>query len=356
MVADPRFFHKAAALSPGKVMALTGGRYLRDEAGSPSWRVRDVAEASTVNAADACIFITDRKRLTDLADKKFAVCLISEALVERVGDLRGRFVVCENAQHAFVRIVHALYAERDMAGASSMAPNNDMGDAQIDPQIDVGASVDATAIIAAGAVIKRGAKIGPYAIIGPGVEVGEDTRIGAHVCIEHALVGSSVTILPGAKVGQAGFGFFEAAGSLIRMPQIGRVIIKDDVEIGANTTIDRGTIGDTIIGQGTCIDNQVQIAHNVVLGKQCLLAAHVGISGSCIVGDGVVFGGRAGLADHIMVGDGARIAANAGCMRDIPAGETWAGSPAQPIRKFMREVAALGKLANVRTVKKQAID
>ena len=164
-----------------------------------------------------------------------------------------------------------------------------------------------------------------------------------------ALLGDRVRVLSGAVIGEAGFGVAAGSGATVDVPQLGRVILQDDVSVGAGTCIDRGAWEDTVVGEGTKIDNLVQIAHNVRLGRKCLLAGHVGISGSVVVGDGAVFGGRAGVADHLTIGAGARVLAAAGVMKDIPAGETWVGAPARPVRQFMRETAWLTREAQKRS-------
>jgi UDP-3-O-[3-hydroxymyristoyl] glucosamine N-acyltransferase len=164
--------------------------------------------------------------------------------------------------------------------------------------------------------------------------------------VGHALIGDRVRILAGAVIGEAGFGVGASRAGVIDMPQLGRVILQDGVTVGANSCIDRGAWDDTVVGENTKIDNLVQIAHNVQLGRNCVLAAHTGISGSVTVGDGVQFGGRAGIADHLDIGAGSRIAAAAGVMKDVPAGETWAGSPARQLRRFMRETAWLARKAH----------
>lgn len=216
--------------------------------------------------------------------------------------------------------------------------------------VDETARVDPTAELAPGCVIEAGAeigpgcRIGPYAVIGGGVVLGRDCRVGTHASISHALVGDRVYIYPGARIGQEGFGFAVTKAGFLTVPQLGRVILHDDVEIGANSTVDRGSAGDTIIGAGSRLDNLVQIGHNVVMGRCCIIVAQVGISGSTILGDFVQVGGQAAMAGHLRIGDGAQIGAQAGVISNIEPGAQMLGSPAQPSRDFFRQVALLKKL------------
>ncbi|MFN5211932.1 UDP-3-O-(3-hydroxymyristoyl)glucosamine N-acyltransferase [Brevundimonas sp.] len=200
-----------------------------------------------------------------------------------------------------------------------------------------------------GARIGRGSLIGPGTVIGPGVQIGRDARIGAHVSLFCALVGDRVTLLSGARIGEAGFGAAASPAGPLDVVQLGRVILQDEVTVGANSCIDRGAYDDTVIGEGTKIDNMVQIGHNCRIGRFCLMAAHTGVSGSVTVGDGVMFGGRSGIADHITIGEGARIAGGAGVLADVPAGETWSGYPAKPLRQSLREAVWLAKQAQAKT-------
>ncbi|MBL8584570.1 MAG: UDP-3-O-(3-hydroxymyristoyl)glucosamine N-acyltransferase, partial [Rhizobiaceae bacterium] len=198
--------------------------------------------------------------------------------------------------------------------------------------------------IGAGAAIGRGSVIAPNAVIGRNCQIGRDSYIGPNSTVMTALIGNGVLIHSGVSIGQDGFGYVGGPAGPEKIPQIGRVIIQDHVEIGANTTVDRGAMSDTVIGEGTKIDNLVQIAHNVRVGRGCIIAGHSGLSGSVTLGDFVMLGGRVGVSDHVAIGSRAQVAASAGIMNDVPDGERWAGSPAQPMRAFFREVSALRAL------------
>jgi UDP-3-O-[3-hydroxymyristoyl] glucosamine N-acyltransferase len=211
--------------------------------------------------------------------------------------------------------------------------------------VDPSAEIGPLCVIEAGAEIGPGCRIGPSAVIGSGAVLGRDCRIGAHASVSHALLGDRVYVYPGARIGQEGFGFAVTKSGFVTVPQLGRVILEDDVEVGANSTVDRGSAGDTVIGAGSRLDNLVQIGHNVVLGRCCIIVAQVGISGSTILGDFVQVGGQAAMAGHLQIGNGAQIGAQAGVISDVAAGAKMLGSPAQPSREFFRQVAVLKKLA-----------
>jgi UDP-3-O-[3-hydroxymyristoyl] glucosamine N-acyltransferase len=212
-------------------------------------------------------------------------------------------------------------------------------------RIDHTAEIGPFVVVGAAAEIGPRCRIGAGSVIGGGVVIGPDCRIGAQVSISHAVIGARVVLFPGVRIGQDGFGFAVSPQGFVSVPQLGRVILEDDVEIGANSTVDRGSAQDTVIGAGSRLDNLVQIGHNVRLGRCCIIVAQVGISGSTVLEDFVSVGGQAGLAGHLKIGRKARIAGQSGLMRDVPAGMDVMGSPAQPMRDYFREMTFLRNLA-----------
>jgi len=214
--------------------------------------------------------------------------------------------------------------------------------------VDASAQIGPHAVVEARAEVGPGSRIGALAAIGEGVVVGRDCRIGAHASISHALIGDRVYIYPGARIGQEGFSFASTENGFLSIPQLGRVLVEDDVEVGANSTIDRGSTQDTIIGAGTRIDNLVQIGHNVRIGRCCVIVAQVGIAGSTVLEDFVQVGGQAAMAGHLRIGRGARIGAQAGVISDVSAECVLLGSPAQPRTEFLRQVATLKRMTQER--------
>ena len=214
-----------------------------------------------------------------------------------------------------------------------------------DAQVDATAEIGPLAVIGAGAAVGARCRVGAGAVIGPGVVMGPDCRIGASASLSHAILGARVYVYPGARIGQEGFGFAQGPQGFVSVPQLGRVLLEDDVEVGANSTVDRGSAQDTVIGAGSRLDNLVQIGHNVRLGRCCVIVAQAGISGSTVLEDFVVVAAQAGLVGHLRVGAKARIGAQSGVMRDVAAGADVLGAPAMPVREFFRNVAVLRKLA-----------
>ncbi|MFW6192849.1 MAG: UDP-3-O-(3-hydroxymyristoyl)glucosamine N-acyltransferase [Gemmatimonadota bacterium] len=235
------------------------------------------------------------------------------------------------------------------------------------PEEDREPGIDPTAVIRPGAEVGEGVSVGAYAVVQPGAEVGRGSHVGSHTVVHGGArvgrdceihdgctvrgcvrMGDRVRVLSGARLGTEGFGYAGDGEDALRFPQVGRCVIGDDVEVGANVTVDRGALRDTVVGARTKIDNLVHIGHNVRIGEDCMIVAQVGVAGSVEVGDGVQLGGQAGIAGHLTIGDGARIAARAGVIGDVPAGATYSGYPARPHAEAMRASAETYRLRELR--------
>lgn len=343
---EPVFFARARAFSAGEVAAATGAQLL--DPGLADVLVERVS-ALPDGGPGALVYSEGSKNAPLLAACR-ASAVICEAKWAGEVDPETAVLVSERPQRAFVAAVRLFYPTSmrplPITGETGISPA-----AHVDPSaaLEPGAVVEPGAVIGAGAAIGAGTRIGPNAVIGAGCQIGRECDIGPNVTIQHALVGDHVVVHPGARIGQDGFGYLPGPAGLEKIPQIGRVVIQNSVEIGANTTIDRGAMADTVIGEGTKIDNLVQVAHNVHIGRFCVLAGMAGIAGSVKLGDGVMIGGGVGIADHLTIGAGVQLAAGSGVMKDIPPRQVWAGYPAQPMSDQMREVAILRNLARART-------
>ena len=336
---DSRYFCNQGPFSLSELAALAGGQLLPGS--DPDMMVQDVAPLSQAGRHDIS-FLDNRKYLGEFEVSLAGACIVTQAMAKHApADMA--LIVCAAPYKAYALVAQKFYPRpRYIAG---IAPG-----AVIDATARLGSGVHVAsgAIIGAGVEIGSGSYIGPNTVIGDQVRIGSDAWIGPLVSVSCALIGDRVTLHPGVRVGQDGFGFAPDPAGFIKVPQLGRVIIQDDCDIGANTTIDRGAGPDTVIGEGTWIDNLVQVAHNVRIGRRCIIAAQTGISGSTEIGDYVMIGGQAGLAGHLKIGEGAMIAAQSGVMRDVGPRERVAGSPAMPAKQHFREVASLARMAKLK--------
>ena len=341
-MSEPLFFKPARALTVGEIATLTGA-----EAGAAadlSRAIRDIAPLDRAGPGDITFF-DNRKFADELATTRAGACLVSERFAEDV-PARVAALSVREPYRAFVTVARALFptAQRpsSLFGAEGIAAG-----AAVHPKarLEQGVTIDPGVVIGPGAEIGAGSVIAANVVIGPDVRIGRQCAIGAGVSLMHALIGDRVIIHPGCRIGQDGFGYLPDRSGPIKIPQVRRVIIQDDVEIGANTTIDRGGTRDTVIGEGTKIDNLVQIGHNCSIGRHCFIVSQTGISGSVEVGDYVMLGGQVGIADHLTIGAGARLGARSGVITDVPAGVQWGGFPARPFREWLKAEAIVGKMA-----------
>lgn len=341
-LAKIRFFPLKSAPSLDEVVGWCGAALGPGVDGSRV--IHDVAALDQAGPGDLT-FLDNPKYLDAFKATRAAAALVSPHFAAAAPEGCAALVTRE-PYRAMANVMAKLYP-------SAVRPESSFGETGISPaayvhpsaRLEPGVVVDPGAVIGPGAEIGTGTLIGANAVIGPDVRIGRNGAIGATVTILAALIGDRVIIHPGVHIGQDGFGFALGGRGHLKVPQVGRVVIQDDVEIGAGVTIDRGANRDTVIGEGAKIDNLVQIAHNVVIGRHAVLVSQSGVSGSSVVGDFAALGGQAGIAGHLKIGAGAQVAAAAGVMTDIPAGERWGGAPAQPIRQFFREVAAVRRLA-----------
>ncbi|MCS0503395.1 UDP-3-O-(3-hydroxymyristoyl)glucosamine N-acyltransferase [Ancylobacter mangrovi] len=338
---DPVFHSAPAPLAIREIAALVGGTIA--EGADAGCLVSGLATLEEAGPSDLA-FMDGARHVPDLQRCRAGACLVAERFAGHVPQGTAAIVVAK-PYAAFVALARHLYPDALRPGSVFGQPGVTAG-AMVHPRarLEADVTVDPGAVIGPEAEIGTGTVIGAGAVIGPGVRIGRDCSIGAGVSLMHALLGDRVILHPGARIGQDGFGYLGGAGGHAKVPQIRRVILQDDVEIGAGTTIDRGGLRDTVIGEGSKIDNLVQIAHNVVIGRHCVVVSQTGIAGSATLGDFVVLGGQVGVIGHVRIGDGARIAATSNVKDDVPPGVEWGGSPARPMREWFREVMAIQRL------------
>jgi len=338
-MADPRFFNNHG---PFKLSVLA--EQIGAELSGGDFEVLDVAALDVARAGELSFFDNVKYKAQFEATKAAAVICHPDAA--KFAPDGVSLLLSQSPYKSYALAAQAFYPNKTPAPFISEQAH-----------IWHKTKIPDSCVIHANVTIEGGVELGEHVVIEPGAVIkqntiiGEHSYIGANAVISHAVIGAHVRIYRGACIGQDGFGFAPDPEGFVKVPQLGRVIIEDHAEIGANTCVDRGAGPDTVIGQGTWIDNLVQIGHNVKVGKGCVIVSQVGISGSTVLEDFVMIGGQGGLAGHLHIGMGAKIAAQSGVMRDIPAGEEHMGSPSMPIKQYMRQVAALKRLI---TPKKKA--
>ncbi len=339
MMQHPGFFERVGPYSLVAIAQAVGAEL--GPGVNPDQLISDVkplADAETGHLA----FLDNRKYLPQLAETRAAAIMINPAFAARV-PASVALLLTKAPYHAFAKALHLFYPE----AMHSKGAMSGQGDPLIHPsaRIEAGVRIEPGAVIGREAWIGSGTTIGANAVIGYRVTVGRNCAIGPGATIIHALIGNGVILHPGVRIGQDGFGFAMGANGHLKVPQIGRVIVQDNVEIGANSAIDRGALKDTIIGEGTKIDNLVQIGHNAVIGRHCIIVGQVGIAGSAELGDLVVMGGQGGVAGHLKVGAGAQIAGASHVIDHVPPRARMAGTPALSLREWTRERMAVKRLA-----------
>lgn len=333
---------RGAVLDAGEIARLVGGRL----DGDPSVRVRDVAPLD--QAADDELGLLAGKRYLDrVADTRAGALLVAEELAPEAEAVDGgppTLVVVDDPYRALPPLLERFHPPRRVeAGVhptASIGPGVQLAD-------DV--TVGPYAVLEAGVIVEEACRLGPHVVAGRGSRIGAGSVLHPHVVLyPGSVLGERVVLHAGVRIGVDGFGYVTVDGEHRKIPQVGSCVVGDDVEIGANATVDRGSIGTTEIGRGVKLDNLVQVGHNVRVGERSILAAQVGIAGSARLGRGIQCGGQAGLAGHIEVGDEARIGGQAGVIGDLEAGATVSGYPARDHRRYLRGMSGVMRLPELR--------
>lgn len=331
---DQRFFANQGPFTLAQIAEWTKAEIA---AGVADTVVSDVAPLDKACGSDISFF-DNTKYLEHFERSQAGACFVRPKYAGRA-PASMTTLLCDDPYRAYALVAQRFYP--DATAQRGISPH-----AHVDPSATLGTDVtiEYGAVIGAHAIIGNRTCIGPNTVIGAGVVIGEEGKIGANNTLSHCLIGNRVIIHRGVNIGQDGFGFALGREGHVKVPQLGRVVIEDDVEIGSGTCIDRGTGPDTTIGMGTKIDNLVQIGHNVQVGRHAVIVAQAGIAGSTRIGDGVVIGGQAGIAGHLKIGAGVRLAAQTGVATDLEAGQSYGGSPAVPIKDWHRQVIALNRM------------
>jgi UDP-3-O-[3-hydroxymyristoyl] glucosamine N-acyltransferase len=336
-MADPRFFDNRGPFKLAELCARAGLDCPDDARDAVIFDVAGLTEASQQHLS---FFDTPRAKPA-FQKTQAGFCLVKS--IQTFDAPRSTVLIpSPSVSHAFAAVAAAFYPDHEMEILVQEEAVHET--ARLAQGVWLGHGV----VVGPGAEIGQKTRIGPGSVIGRGVTIGRGCLIGPRVSIQSAHIGDEVVIQAGASIGTSGFGFGSGAEGHTKIPQLGRVIIQDRVEVGANSAIDRGALKDTVIGEGTKIDNLVQIGHNTRVGRHCVMAGQVGVSGSVVVGDYVLLGGKVGVADHVTIGDRVRVAALSGVGTDLETGADYGGIPARRLMQWKREVAALAKLARPR--------
>jgi UDP-3-O-[3-hydroxymyristoyl] glucosamine N-acyltransferase len=348
---DPVFLRHTSGLTLDEIARLTGAAL---DAAPNARRIVNIAPLDRATPSDLTFF--DHKSYADAAAATHAGACLTTAALAKLLPAHVAALAVREPYKAFVLVSRELFP--NALRPSSLAKAGAVAGAHIDPaaRMEDGVTVEPGAVVGPGAEIGSGSVIGANAVIGNDVRIGRDCSIGATAAIANTLIGDGVIVHPGCKIGQDGFGYVMSGKGHLKVPQVGRVIIQDNVEIGAGTTIDRGAIRDTVIGEGTKIDNLVQVGHNVSIGRHCVLVAQTGISGSATLEDFVVMGARSATDTNCTVGEGAQIAGTSIVHGDVPPGARYGGTPAKPVEIWFRELMILEQLARRKGGAKAAAD
>jgi len=334
-MADQRFFTRKGPYRLEFLASEIGAEVAMNS--DTSLEIFDVGPLDAAGSGNLS-FLDNQKYLSAFASSAASACVVAPKHAEKAPEGMA-LLLSKEPYKAYARAAALFYPmanpEPGISSAAVVAASATLG---------VGCRIDAGAVLGENVVLGPRCHVAANAVIGDAVTLGEATTIGANSSLSHCDIGSRVLLHPGVRIGQRGFGFAIDTGGHIKVPQLGRVIVGDDVEIGANTTIDRGSGPDTVVGDGTMIDNLVQVGHNVRIGKGCIIIAQSGVAGSTILEDFAVIAAQTGVAGHLRIGTGAQVGARSGVMRDVEPAARVLGSPAVPVRQFFRQVAAVERL------------
>lgn len=337
IMVDTRFHRFAGPATIGAILTALNRADLLAAVADPSFSISGVTDLDLAGPGDLAL-AAHTSYIEELRGTAAGIVIVLPALRDAVPP-GSMALLSDKPHHLFAEVLDHLYPASTRGVIAS--GRDDLGAPVFERDVSIGSNV----VIGPGVEIGRGTIIGANTVIGAGVTIGRNSTIAANCTIDCAHIGNDVVIHSGVRIGTEGFGWLDFGLSNRKVPQLGRVLIQDKVEIGANSTIDRGALGDTMVGEGTKIDNLVQIGHNCRIGRNCLIAAMSGLSGSTILGDGVLMGGGVGTSGHLTIGAGSVVHGRAAVTKNWPPGSKLAGAPAQDIRDFWREIATMRKLS-----------